>query len=181
MPRKTKAELAAEKETLENTGLEATEQEQELAPLSAEETGLETADTAGLPENEPQEAAIAGLLADYSAASGEDSGEGAVSEPQEKDSLKEDTGEAPSPAGDEPLEAPIPVPMEDPPQADEEEETEPATPEPEPSPAAGRQGNSLRRVRPFSRPTSGSWTGTSPRSRCRSGTASMPPSAPNLF
>lgn len=136
MPRKTKAELAAEKEALENTGLEATEQGQEEAPLSVEGEGLESAgatDTVNPPDDTAQETAIAGLLADYSAASGVDSDEAAETVPQEKDSQEEDTGEAPSPAGDEPLEAPDPARMEDPPQTDEEEETEPAAPEPEPS------------------------------------------------
>ena len=73
MPRKTKAELAAEKEALENTEMEAVQQEpgQEVTPLPAEEEG----DATSLPEDEPQEAAIAGLLADYSAASREDSGD----------------------------------------------------------------------------------------------------------
>ena len=55
MPRKTKAELAAEKEALENTEVEVMELGQEVTPLPAEEEGLETADTVSLPEEEPQE------------------------------------------------------------------------------------------------------------------------------
>lgn len=128
MPRKTKAELAAEKETLENTGLEVTEQEQELAPLSAEETNLETADTAGLPENEPQEAAIAGLLADYSAASGVDNGEEAESGPQGKSPQEENAGEAP----DEP--APADNGLEESSPEEETEEIIPAASESEATP-----------------------------------------------
>lgn len=136
MPRKTKAELAAEKEALENTNLEATEQEQAEAPLPVEGEGLESAgaaDTVNPPDDTAQETAIAGLLADYSAASGVDSGEVAESGPQEESLQEGDTGEEPSPAGDEPLEAPVSARMEDPPQADEAEETKPATPEPETS------------------------------------------------
>ena len=51
MPRKTKAELAAEKEALENTEMEAVQQEpgQEVTPLPAEEEG----DATSLPEDEP--------------------------------------------------------------------------------------------------------------------------------
>ena len=66
MPRKTKAELAAEKEALENTEMEAIQQEpgQEVTPLPAEEEGAKSIDTASLPEDEPQEAAIAGRLFD---------------------------------------------------------------------------------------------------------------------
>ena len=137
MPRKTKAELAAEKEALENTNLEATEQEQAEAPLPVEGEGLEpsdAADTVNPPDDTAQETAIAGLLADYSAASGEDSGEVAESGPQEESLQEGDAGEEPSPAGDEPLEASVSARMEDPPQADGTEETELATPEPEPSP-----------------------------------------------
>ena len=101
MPRKTKAELAAEKEALENTEMEAIQQEpgQEVTPLPAEEEGAKSIDTASLPEYEPQEAAIAGLLADYSAASREDSGEGNEPEPQEK-SPHEEEGEAASSTDD---------------------------------------------------------------------------------
>ena len=99
MPRKTKAELAAEKEALENTGLEAMEKEQESAPLPAEEEGSETADTVSPPEDEPQEAAIAGLLADYSAASRDDSGEENEPEPQGKSPLPLRSRRLPLPAG----------------------------------------------------------------------------------
>ena len=137
MPRKTKAELAAEKEALENTNLEATEQEQAEAPLSVEGEGLRppaTADTVNPPDDTAQETAIAGLLADYSAASGEDGGEGAETGPQEESPQEGDADEEPSPAGDEQLESSDSARMEDPPQADGTEETEPATPEPEPSP-----------------------------------------------
>ena len=143
MPRKTKAELAAEKEALENTEMEAVQQEpeQEATLLSAEEEGLETTDTTSLPEEEPQEAAIAGLLADYSAASRDDSGEENEPEPQ---------GKSPLPLRSQRL--PLP---------------------------AGAQGISPPRARPFFRPTSAPWTETSLRSRCRSGTASMPPTAPS--
>lgn len=101
MPRKTKAELAAEKEALENTEMEAIQQEpgQEVTPLPAEEEGAKSIDTASLPEDEPQEAAIAGLLADYSTVSREDSGEGNEPEPQEK-SPQEEEGEAASSTDD---------------------------------------------------------------------------------
>lgn len=53
MPRKTKAELAAEKEALENTDLEAMEQEQEEISLPSEVDGLEAADSTNLPEDKP--------------------------------------------------------------------------------------------------------------------------------
>lgn len=136
MPRKTKAELATEKEALENTGLEATEQKQEEVPLPVEGEGMESSDasdTVNPPDDTAQETAT-GLLADYSAASGEDSGEAAKTGPQEKGPQEEDTGEEPSPAGDEPLKSPDPARMEDSPQADETEETEPAVPESEATP-----------------------------------------------
>ena len=60
---------------------------------------METTDTTSLPEEEPQEAAIAGLLADYSAASMEDagmedSGEENEPEPQEKSPQEEDERQA---------------------------------------------------------------------------------------
>jgi len=83
MPRKTKAELAAEKEALENTEMEVMEPGHEVTPLPAEEEGPESIDTASLPEDEPQEATIAGLLADYSAASMEEN----EPEPQENRSF----------------------------------------------------------------------------------------------
>lgn len=140
MPRKTKAELAAEKEALENTGLEAMEKEQELASLPTEEEGSETADTVSSPEDEPQEAAIAGLLADYSAASGVDSGEGAESEPQKKGPQEEDTDEAPSPidepapADNGPEDLPVPAPVEESSPEEETEEIIPAASEPKAAP-----------------------------------------------
>lgn len=114
MPRKTKAELAAEREALENAEMET--MEQEAAPLPAEEEGLETTDTASLPEEESQEAAIAGLLADYSAASMDEKNE---PEPQEK-SPQEEEDEAVSSADysesadSEPVGPPIPVQEEEP-------------------------------------------------------------------
>ena len=120
MPRKTKAELTAEKEALENTGLEATEQEQESAALPAEEEGLETADTVSLPEEEPQEAAIAGLLANYSSASEEDAGKDAEVEPQEK-SFQEETPDEPASADNGPENLPVPALVEG---SSPEEETE---------------------------------------------------------
>lgn len=140
MPRKTKAELAAEKETLENTGLEATEQEREEAPLPVEGEGMEsfnTADTVNLPDDTSQETAIAGLLADYSAASGVDSDEAAETVPQEKDSQEEDTGEAPdepAPADNGLEESPAPVPVEESSPEEETEEIIPAASEPEATP-----------------------------------------------
>ncbi len=136
MPRKTKAELTAEKEALENTGLEATEQEQESAALPAEEEGLETADTVSLPEEEPQEAAIAGLLANYSAASMEEN----EPEPQEK-SPQEEEGEAASSADDsvsadsEPVGPPIPAQEEEPSSENEAAKIAPAASEPEAAPS----------------------------------------------
>ena len=42
MPRKTKAELAAEKEALENTEMEVMEPGHEVTPLPAEEEGPES-------------------------------------------------------------------------------------------------------------------------------------------
>ena len=140
MPRKTKAELAAEKEALENTGLEAMEQEQELAPLLAEEEGLGTADTVSLPEDEPQEAAIAGLLADYSATSEKDAGKDTEAEPKEKSPQEEDAGEAPSSTDDPaladngPEDLPAPDSVEEPSLEEETEEIIPAASEPKAAP-----------------------------------------------
>ncbi len=138
MPRKTKAELAAEKEALENTEMEAVQQEpgQEVTPLPAEEEG----DATSLPEDEPQEAAIAGLLADYSAASREDSGEENEPESQEK-SPQEEGGETASSADDsvsadsEPVESSASVQEEEPSPEDRENEIAPAAvPKPEAAP-----------------------------------------------
>ena len=133
MPRKTKAELTAEKEALENTGLEATEQEQESAALPAEEEGLETADTVSLPEEEPQEAAIAGLLANYSSASEEDAGKDAEVEPQEK-SFQEETPDEPASADNGPENLPVPALVEGSSPEEETEEIIPAASEPEATP-----------------------------------------------
>lgn len=138
MPRKTKAELAAEKEALENTGLEAVEAEQEAVPLPAEEAGLETADTTSLPKDEPQEAAIAGMLADYSAASMEnarmeDSGEENKPGPQEKSPQEEEANDSISVDG-EPVELPTSAQEEEPPQENEAAQILPATSEPEAAP-----------------------------------------------
>lgn len=144
MPRKTKAELAAEREALENAEMEAMEPEQEAASLPAEEEGLETTDTTSLPEEEPQEAAIAGLLADYSAASMEDagmedSGEENEPEPQEK-SPQEEEGEAASSANDsvsadsEPVGPPIPAQEEEPSPENEAAQIAPAASGPEAAP-----------------------------------------------
>ena len=139
MPRKTKAELAAEKEALENTEMEAMEPGHEVTPLPAEEEGPESIDTASLPEDEPQEATIAGLLADYSAASMEEN----EPEPQEK-SPQEEEGEAASSADDsvsadsEPMEMPIPAQEEEPSPENEAAQIAPAVSEPEaPSPRRG--------------------------------------------
>ena len=135
MPRKTKAELAAEKEALGNTEMEAVQQEQESAPLPAEEESSETADTVSLPEEEPQEAAIAGLLADYSTASEEDVGKDAEAEPQGKSPQEENAGEAPdepAPADNGVEESSAPAPVESSPE-EETEEIIPTTSEPEPS------------------------------------------------
>ena len=137
MPRKTKAELAAEKEALENTGLEAMEQEQESAPLPAEKEGSETADTFSLPEAEPQEAAIVGLLADYSSASEEDVGKDAEAEPQEKSPQEENAGEAPdkpTPADNGLEESPAPAPVEESSPEEETQEIIPAASEPKAAP-----------------------------------------------
>ena len=142
MPRKTKAELAAEKEALENTEMEAIQQEpgQEVTPLPAEEEGAKSIDTASLPEYEPQEAAIAGLLADYSTVSREDSGEGNEPEPQEK-SPQEEEGEAASSADDsvsadsEPVGPPIPAQEEEPSSENEAAKIAPAASEPEAAPS----------------------------------------------
>lgn len=137
MPRKTKAELAAEKEALENTEMETMELEQEAAPLPAEEEGPKPTDTVSLPEEEPQEAAIAGLLADYSAASGVDSGEGAESEPQGKNPQEENAGEAPdepAPADNGLEESPAPAPVEESSPEEETEEIIPAASEPKAAP-----------------------------------------------
>ena len=133
MPRKTKAELTAEKEALEDTGLEATEQEQESAALPAEEEGLETADTVSLPEEEPQEAAIAGLLANYSSASEEDAGKDAEVEPQEK-SFQEETPDEPASADNGPENLPVPALVEGSSPEEETEEIIPAASEPEAAP-----------------------------------------------
>lgn len=139
MPRKTKAELAAEKEALENTEMEVMEPGHEVTPLPAEEEGPESIDTASLPEDEPQEATIAGLLADYSAASMEEN----EPEPQEK-SPQEEEGEAASSADDsvsadsEPMEMPIPAQEEEPSPENEAAQIAPAVSEPEaPSPRRG--------------------------------------------
>ena len=137
MPRKTKAELAAEKEALENTKMEAVQQEpgQEVTPLSVEEEG----DATSLPEDEPQEAAIAGLLADYSAASREDSGEENEPESQEK-SPQEGGGETASSADDsvsadsEPVESPASVQEEEPSPENKAAKIAPAASEPEAAP-----------------------------------------------
>ena len=139
MPRKTKAELAAEKEALENTEMEAMEPEQEAVPLPTEEEGAESIDTASLPEDEPQEAAIAGLLADYSAASREDSGEENEPELQEE-SPQEEEGEAASSADDsvsadsEPMEPPAPVQEKEPSPENDSAKIPPAASEPEAAP-----------------------------------------------
>ncbi len=136
MPRKTKAELAAEKEALENTEMESMEpeQEQEAVPLPAEEEGSETADTVSLPEEESQEAAIAGLLADYSATSEEDTG-GAPSPIDE-----------PAPADNGPEELPTPAPVEESSPEEETEEIIPAASEPKAAPPrrAAREQPALR-------------------------------------
>ena len=135
MPRKTKAELAAEKEALENTEVEVMELGQEVTPLPAEEEVPESTDTASLPENEPQEAAIAGLLADYSAAAMEEN----EPEPQEKSPQAEE-GEAASSADDsvsadsEPMEPPIPAQEEEPSPENEATKIPPAPLEPEAAP-----------------------------------------------
>ena len=132
MPRKTKAELAAEKEALENTEMEVMEPGHEVTPLPAEEEGPESIDTASLPEDEPQEATIAGLLADYSAASMEEN----EPEPQEK-SPQEEEGEAASSANDsvsadsEPMEPPVPVQEEESSPENEAAKIPPAASEPE--------------------------------------------------
>ena len=139
MPRKTKAELAAEKEALENTEMEVMEPGHEVTPLPAEEEGPESIDTASLPEDEPQEATIAGLLADYSAASMEEN----EPEPQEK-GPQEEEGEAASSAADsvsadnETMEMPIPTQEEAPSRENEAAQIAPAVSEPEaPSPRRG--------------------------------------------
>ncbi len=140
MPRKTKAELAAEKEALENTEMETMEPEQEAAPLPAEEEGPEPTDIVSLPEEEPQEAAIAGLLADYSAASEEDACKDAGAEPQEESLQEKNAGEAPSsidnpaPADNGLEELPAPALVEESSPAEETEETIPAASEPKAAP-----------------------------------------------
>ena len=132
MPRKTKAELAAEKEALENTEMEVMEPGHEVTPLPAEEEGPESIDTASLPEDEPQEATIAGLLADYSATSMEEN----EPEPQEKSPQGEE-GEAASSANDsvsadsEPMEPPVPVQEEESSPENEAAKIPPAASEPE--------------------------------------------------
>ena len=121
MPRKTKAELAAEKEN---------ENMMEMAEMG--KTALDSADTSDLPE-EPQEAAIAGLLADYSAAS-ENSSESPEPEPSEEASPEGAVTEA-SPAADgvEIDGASEPSALHEPPQEKEPEITPPAEPESPPS------------------------------------------------
>ena len=86
MPRKTKAELAAEKEN---------ENMMEMTEMG--ETAPDSADTGDLPE-EPQEAATMGLLADYSAAS-ENSSESPEPEPSEEESPEGTVTEASPAAG----------------------------------------------------------------------------------
>lgn len=76
MPRKTKAELTAEKETLMDENMMEMPEATSMEPTAAEGT---PEDTSGI-----QETAIAGLLADYSTASGEDTAEIAATASQEK-------------------------------------------------------------------------------------------------
>ena len=188
MPRKTKAELAAEREALKNAEMETMEPEQEAAPLPAEEEGPEPT-TASLPEKESQEVAIAGLLADYSAASMEDAG-------------MEDSGEEMnrSPRKKAPRRKMVKqfLPQTIPYLPIASRWDHPSLPRKKNLPRrmklpklplllqsrrprllAEAQRNSPPRAHPFSRPTSVSWTGTSLRNRCRNGTASMPPTARN--
>jgi len=118
MPRKTKAELAAEKEAL---------MEEAVVEVTAPEA--ETAIPA-----EFQEAAIVGLLADYSAAS-EDGGESSKPEPSQEETGTEETSLAIDPEQDstEAVEPAEPSAPDKPSQEKEPENAPSAEPEPQPS------------------------------------------------